>query len=484
MYRRPTKKRLLIQRIIVLAFMFVSICIIVVATVLSLLGYRIDGLNGRLEQGALVQFESVPTDARVSIDGEYFNTTPTKRTVLAGEHLFQLERDGYRPWSKTTSVQAGTLLWLDYVRLIPETIERTTIADYETVSAMKASPDLQALAIQTASTEPTFELVDIRDRDVRRSTLTIPEDIYTEPSENQTQRFTLDTWDASGRYMLIQHTRGTTREWLVIDTEDVARSVNVSQLLRINLTDVAFAGTNGSSLFGLSDGIIRKLDLGNATISRPLVTNVTSFSVYDSNIISYVGTDTDVRSETLVGLYRDGDREPVVIYRSQTPNAALRIDTSRYFNDRYIAIADQATLRIYRGDFPASEAEVERLTTLATIPADSTITNLEFSPSGNHVVAQAGASFIGYEVEYERAHRGSVNSDEANRDVQWLDGALLWNVEDGIVTVREFDGANVNALMPAVAGFDVTLSQNGTYLYAMTRTDAGFRLERANLILE
>jgi len=235
----------------------------------------------------------------------------------------------------------------------------------------------------------------------------------------------------------------------------------------------------------LSSGVIRELDLAAATLSRALVTNVLSFSVYDSNILSYTGTDPDDRTVSVAGVYRDGDREPVIVYRSPNENARLFIDTSRYFNDRYIAVGDKSTVTVYKGDYPTNEAAVEELERIETFLTPGAMTNLSFSPSGNHLVAQSGLEFIGYEVEYDRVHESSVLTEDSSvRTLQWLDGALLSSVQDGILTLREFDGANRNSIMPAVSGFDVTLSQNGRYIYAITQTDDTFRLERVTLILE
>lgn len=486
MYKRPTKKQLLIQRVIVLSAMFVSICVIVVATMLSILGYRLDGLNGRFEQGALVQFESVPAGARVSIDDQYFNTTPTKRSVLSGERAFAMDRDGYRPWTKTVNLEAGTLLWLDYVRLIPTNLQRSVVAEYESVSAMKTSDDLQAIAIQNDPATPQFELIDIRNREVSATTIQLPASLYGRSADATLERsFTLDHWDEDGRYMMIQHVFEDTREWLVVDTENVSRSINVTRLLSIELADLEFASTSGNILFGLTNGVVRKIDLGNATISRGLITNVSSFSVYDSNILSYVGTDPVDSTIHVAGVYRDGDTSPVIVHRSNNKDARLFIDTSRYFNDRYIAVADQSMLTVYRGDYPSNESDVENLTELLNISATSAVTALSFSPTGNYVIAQSGSDFIGYEVEYDRVHQAAVSTDENSvRTLRWLDGALLWGVQDGMLSFREFDGLNRNTIMPAVPGFDVTLSQNGRYVYAMTRTDETFRLERVTLILE
>ena len=52
--------------------------------------------------------DSRPTGARVFVDGKQVGTTPLQvGTVQAGDHAVRLERDGYRPWSRSVRVPGG-----------------------------------------------------------------------------------------------------------------------------------------------------------------------------------------------------------------------------------------------------------------------------------------------------------------------------------------------------------------------------------------
>lgn len=52
--------------------------------------------------------DSRPAGARVFVDGKQMGTTPLQvGTVQAGEHAVRLERDGYRPWSRSVRVPGG-----------------------------------------------------------------------------------------------------------------------------------------------------------------------------------------------------------------------------------------------------------------------------------------------------------------------------------------------------------------------------------------
>ena len=132
MYRRPSKKKELIKRIITYVVMILSVLVIVSVLVLLILGYRIDTNNGRIEQGALLQFDSSPSGANVTIDGQTLgSTTSTKSTVLAGSHNLVIKKSGYQPWQKTVYVKPGTLTWLNYVILIPINHTAQSVASYQ-----------------------------------------------------------------------------------------------------------------------------------------------------------------------------------------------------------------------------------------------------------------------------------------------------------------------------------------------------------------
>jgi hypothetical protein len=491
MYRRPSKKQLLLQRVIVSAISVLAVLIIATGTILFILGYRLDSDKGRLEQGALIQFDSTPAAADIAIDSEPTGTrTATKRSVIAGVHSFVVTKDGYESWAKSLTLKAGTLTWLDYIRLVPKDRTTETIASYASVVGEKASPDLKTLIVQEKSATPSFQLVDLTAQDVKTSTLSLPSSLYSDASNGDAKHsFIFDHWDNSGRFILLKHSYDDKTEWIVVNTQNVRESVNLTRLLSISVTSLRFAGTSGNLLYGLlSDGTVRKLDLAAGTISRALISDVKNFDLFETNILTYTGTDPEKNTRQVAGVYRDGDDAPHILRRVDSMNTPLRIDATRYYNDNYIAISEGLKVTILQGTYPTSSSEdVSSMPVHGEFSASANVERLIFSEDGEYLVAQSGLNFISYEVEHQRTTNASVpvaGDDALSPTLHWLDEAHLWLDYGGSLVIREFDGTNSHTINPVVEGFDATLSPNGRFLYSMNKTGDMYHLQRVKMILD
>lgn len=489
MFQRSNKRQLLIRRIITYVVMVLAVIVIVAGTILFILGYRLDGDKGRFEQGALVQFDSKPNGADVKIDEKSINAnTPSKQSVMAGIHAFAISKNGYQPWSKTLNVKAGTLEWLDYVRLVPTTLPVESVVSYAAVFGEKASPDNKWLLVQEKAEAPVFQLVDLRSSQVKTSMISLPDSLYTDATtQGVTHTFTIRSWDKDGRYVIVKHTFNDKSEYIVIDTQDPGTSVNVSTLLSVSLTELKFSGTSGNILYGLSDGVIRKLDLSGATISRGLVSNVKSFDLFDTNIITYTGTDPLNAAHQLAGIYREGDELPHVLRTVNDLTTPLSIALTRYYNDDYVAISEGLKVTVLKGNFPSSSDTLsESLKPYDQFKTAANVDTTSFSKIGDHLIVQSGLNYVSYEIEYMRQTGATVTTSEtAPHTMQWLDDAYLWAVYDGHLSIREFDGTNIHVIMTMEPGYDATLSQNGKYLYGVAKASTGtsYQLQRVTMIL-
>ena len=490
MFKKPTKRQFLIRRIILSAVATFAVLIIVTSAILFMLGFRLDGLNGRLEQGALLQFDSVPSGADVYIDGKNIGSrTATKQTVLAGTHSVKMTKSGYQDWNRTLTITAGTLTWLDYTRFVPKDRPVQTVTTNETLAGMKISPDSKWALMQPASNEAEFQLVDLRSEDIKASPLVLPTTVYADAAaEGVTHSFSIASWDSGARYALVKHLYRDQTEWLVVDTQNPAQTVSATQLLSVGFIDLQFASTNGKVLYGLTnDGTIRKIDLAAATLSRAFISHVESFTVFDNTVLSYVGVDSGDATKRVAGVYRDGDESPHVLRSVANTDTVLKIATGRYFNGDYVAIAEGDVVSVLKGSYPTSSSQDNSsLKTLTKFELAGAVSALSFSPKGDYVLAQSGESYKSYEIEHQRIATGmiAVTAGSPASTLKWLDIAHLWNDDAGTLTMRDFDGSNAYSIMTVAAGYDAGLSQNGRFFYAVGRDDKGYHLQRVKMILE
>jgi len=486
MYHLDPKQKGLIKRIIIYAIMVLSVGVIVAFVVFFSLGFRFNLAEGQLEQYALVQFESVPSGAAITIDGEStISNTPSSSSIPAGEHVITMHRNGYKTWSKTINLKAGVLKWLKYVVLVPETLTVNSIAEYTSVAETLASPKSHYMLIETQASEPTFDLADLTSDPVKISKLTIPVTAYSESATvGMVHNFTAQSWDSGERYVLIRHNYGDKNEWLVLDTQNADLTKNITKSFGIDISSISFFGNSGNLYYALSANSLRKLDLTAGTISKVLIGNVNNFDIYNSNIITYTGTN--VANQKIAGIYRDGDAISYVLKTKTVDDEnVLNIAATKYFNDDYVAVSDGKNVNVLKGSYPiTTNGDSSSLVSVASFNSENNISKLSFSSTGEYVLAQSDAYFISYDLEYQNLSSSTIEGNGATSSLKWLNKNYIWSDRDGKLTIREFDGANVSTINSVIIGQDAALTSNGKYLYSINKTSTGsYQLQRVRMIL-
>ena len=489
MYSPPSShRRQVVKQIAIYALMTAAVLSIVFMLILVMLGYRFDRAARTIEQGGLVQLNSIPSGANLTIDAAKLSaTTSTKTTLTAGKHTITMSRKGYAPWQKTVDVKKGAILWLNYARLIPDKLTVETVAQLPAVTSTVPSPNRKLIAMTTEQTTPDITLIDISSDKPKLQTLTLPEGSYTLPEDVESQRFVVNAWSASSRYVLVKHIYDDKNEWLVVDAENVAQSKNITVLFDVAVSDVQFSQNDDLALYVLMNGDVRKMNIEAATISAPLVRNVAEFSFYDESIIVYTTTIDPATKSRSVGYRTDGANEPRVIRTySDDGMIPLHVTIDKYYNRTYVALAYGTTVEILSGSLPKSDStDPLSLAATATMAVPETIAFLSSRTEGRFFIAQHGKSYSVYDLELQKATTTPLRGEgSVNRELGWIDGYRTWSNLDGTLRLYEFDGANQHDIMPMLAGQNPVLSTNGRYLYAPTQDEAGvFQLSRVRLIL-
>lgn len=483
MYRKPSKRQQTIRLIAVYSIMVAAVLVLVSFITLLMLGYRFNMDDGRLEQYALLQFSSSPSGAIVSIDDEPINSkTPNKATVKSGIHNIKIWREGYKTWTKNVDINPGTVKWITYPLLIPEAISVETIQTYEKVYSSLASSDKEKIIVQEDDSKPIFDLVEIESEKTKSSALTIEPGAFSFAKKHSFKAY---EWDSSNRYVIIKHTFDNKIEWLVLDTQNITLTKNLSKIFNIPISQIDFVSSNGSRFYVLSNNTVRELNLSNETISKSLIDQVDSFDYYEASKAIAFKSKPNGKNLVNLGIYISGDERAAIIKNVST-KSVNHIVTSEYFNENYIVISDGKNVTIMSGSYPSSNSdEANSLKEFISFKLDYDIKQLSFSPSGQYVLMVNGNKYATYDLEYQKLNQGviSQNNITQNTNFKWLDNNYLWSDSNGQLVIREFDNQNSHVINSVIEGQDAVITKNGRYIYSFDKFDSKIRLQRARIIL-
>ncbi len=484
MQRRTSKRRQIVMRSLVYGLMTLSVISIVTVLMLIILGYSFNRQDGRLEQGGLLQFASIPSGATVTIDGiQASSRTPSKASVEAKSHHVQMDLKGYRAWQKTIQVQAGGIGWLSYARFVPTDVKVESVRSFPKLAASLASSDRKWILIQEDAALGSFVVANIESDTPKYATVAVPENILT-PATSQS--YAVSAWsDNSDRFMLKRTYDTDKTEWISVNRQNPNESVNLTTQFGINAVEVVYGERNGSDAYVLTDdGIVRRLDLGNKTLSEPLAENVESFSVYDVNTLLYTTKpDATETPQRYVGYRTDDMDAPQTVFSYPAQSVGVHIALGEYYGKKYVAATHNSMMEIYVGTLPRGEtkANLKRLETV-TLPTPSS--RLTIGENGRLAVAESTDSYTVYDIELEKKDTTSfAKPATVTRPLQWIDSYMIANDRGGVARFYDFDGANQQDVMPVIEGQALSLTGNEKFIYGFNATQDGFALTRGRMTI-
>lgn len=480
MHKNQSSRKEIIRRVAVYTLMMTTVVLLLIVLTLTVLGYRFNFQTQKVEQTGLVQYNSFPSGANIIVNGKSFNRTQSKGMLTPGQYQFSMQLDGYETWQKTLDIEAGTVTWLSYPRLVPTKKVVTTQHVFAGLSGVVASGDSRFMAGTRFDDSGQAQLTVIDVRNSREpkiqeypldlSTIIGPTtDVATEKTISVTE------WSRSSRQILLRYSHKnedstSLTDWLLVDRESQSSVVNISKIVSFPLKDVKLASDR--SVYALQDnGDIRRVVIDNNTISRPLISGAESFSVYDETTLSYIGTTDHNR---VAGILGQDWKAPVVIASIPGDDSqALSIQVSKYFNKDTVVVGRGSAVSVYRGLLPSTnEASVAFLQSGKDFTLNRSLKSLQLSGNGRFIIAEDDNGFVSYDLE-----RLSVSQEVKKYNsqfVRWLDGYHIWQIDDmGELVMQEFDGVNSHKLVAIIEGYDVVLTPDGKYIYGFYANEDG-----------
>lgn len=460
--------------------MTLATLIISAVCILLIMGYRFDIGDRSIEQGALLQFRSTPPDAQIVLDDKLLNfNTPGKLDVAVGTHTVKMQKDKYHDWSKTVTVKAGELRWLNYARLIPTKVENTTAFRFSaSVSGALPTPDRQYVGVVADPAQPVVQIIDLRnDADVVSQSVTIPQTELT-LTPGQPSQFSIVEWDFGSRFLLVLHRSGERSEYIRVDrSNDTGAARNITKEFNLPFVDMHFSGTSGNALYALTGTDLRKIDTSAGSVSQPLVGGVEQYRLYRENDIAFVATRTDKR---VAGVFID-DKETIV--RSAPLEQPMLADMSRYYSHYYFAVSTPTGVDIIKDPAETNQASTRKHAQLKTTGHETTW--LDFASSGRFIVAGTTSVYSVYDLETEESHtvQAAVTATPTVAP-RWLDDFSIVSTVTGKARVFDYDGLNAHDIASTNANLPAFLSEDGTFLYSFLENNGVMTLQLSRLILK
>lgn len=482
--KKPVVTRDAMGRALLYFIMTVAVIAIVAILVLIVRGYRYSSADGQFIQGGLLQHDSRPNGADVYLDETRLgNKTPNKVTVVSGTHTITMKKEGYDDWSKQVTIVPGTVLWLNYARLVPTTKQTSVTAEFPAVSSALPSPDRKTMAIVGTASEPVVNAVPLDADTPRKRTVTIAQNVLSPAEDVAGQKFELMAWDHDSRYVLVKRSFDTKQEWLVVDTRSDNASLNVTTSLGVDIAHAEFKYDNNRVLYALTtNGELRRLDLGARSMSGPILSRLAEFGQYDASTVTYVTQRDEQTGKRSAGYYTEGASQPRALKTyADEGTTPLHLRIGKYFGKTYVAIAYGETLDITTGDLPASGAKSpSALTQVASLTLPAGVDRIGFSArDARFAYAESAESVSVFDLELQTFSTTQIKTANS-RGVTWVDREHFTTENDG-VSLYDFDGTNRREMTQSSLPFPAAISANNKYMYSIAPTDDGAALVRTKL---
>ena len=420
------------------------------------LGYNV-GDGWKIERSGLLQINSNPTGATVRIDGEegLLARTNLSRAYSSGTHLVTLVKSGYGQWEKKITITEGFYYRLSYPRLFLDKIEKKTISEALEFDVLDKSPsgnEILGINIEKMS----FQLLKL-DGDK----MTAKELAFDQVRNEALVSAEIVEWSKSGDEVLLRLNYGGGADWVLLDLDDGADSVNLTATFGLDFEQIKMENSSAEKILVLSEGDLREINTKDKDISRVLLSGVERFDSME-NVVAYV-TVPDESGKVTVGVYTEGEKAGVKIRTIENPTDEVFVVIDEYFEDDFLAIGTGNSLMIYQGKIPSYGQKVSSMSLIMNKELSFKIEEVETKGAGELIIAKNANM-----VAIMDAEAFAIEEYEMKDvDGKWLDEFMLYGTKDGKLTVWDFDNLNEKTLIGkgVKAGSLVTISSSGRWIY-------------------
>ena len=427
-------------KIIVSEFVMV-VTVIITVTVLAFVvsGYWLNA-DFKVERQGMLQINSVPTGATVAVDGDspWFQRTNTSKILSSGKHEVVLSKEGYDTWSKTVDIKEGLLYRLNYPHLFLENRTKESVYDTTTTTFATVSPNRKLLLLANNTT--SWTLINL-DSETIKPTIVDVSKVFPSTTSLFNGEILSASWDSANEHVLFKLQKEGSVGWVLLDVRDPSKSLDLTREFATSFMDVKIMDHSADNLLAIRDGNLHKIDVGARQISAVLVEGILDYDFYDSEII-YATKDQ-------VSLLKLGQESPLAIKEIEN---GTRVLISKFYNDKYFYIIEGEEITVYQ----KSDSQELMNAEIGFVPQE-----LKIGYDGDFVSMNTGSNFATLDMESMQITKWQTCSDNFG----WLNGYMVYAINDGELSVYDFDGLNHRTLSSNVSNHFPVVITSEKWLY-------------------
>lgn len=429
--------------------------------------------NGVLIRNGMIFVSSSPSNANIMLNGQPVGTTNKRFIVEAGKYQISLSRTGYRPWQRTIILQGGRVQHYDYPLLIPDNLTSSSVLDLSgQPSLVTESPNQQLLLISSAINPLDFKLVNISSPQQPVTTdLVLPSNVITKATSSESWQ--LVEWSSDNQHVLLRHDFDGKYEYVVLDTTDPTKSVNLEAAFGQSIDDATLFNQQYDQ-YWFYDSAKQQLSLANLSgpTVQPYLSKVLAYKSYADDIVLYV---TSSPSGKLEAVWYQGGQKYVIatgLPSAQQPSDYL-LDLSQFNGDWYVAVGVDTgnDVAVYKdplafiGNYPNKPVPAYYIMKIAHP------NYLKFSSNAQFILAENGLAMSVFNARYHTGYSYELDGlDAPQAHVTWMDGYHLLYVYKGQLQVIDFNDINRQTLVGASSSYLPFIDANEEFLFTLSGT--------------
>lgn len=453
-------------------------------------GYGYDPQKGVMQNG-LVFVDSYPIPANVTLDNQSKGTASLRLVLPEGQHSLTLSKDKYRSWSKSFSLDGGSVLYFIYPRLFPVDIPLGVTRVYTTPPAWASqSPDRHWLIMQAQTESPVLTLIDLSKPNDDPKLISIPASELTVQNGHYGTLKPLE-WSNDNKHLLLSETMPSGRVvYIMFDRENSDQTVNLSDKLQLDATQKVVLLDKKYDRYYIHDtnnGELKTADIKNGLSDNPLLAGVVSYKSFSDNLIFY--TTYENAKPTEAKLFVLSGNKDKFLLKSLPRNSGniYLLDMAKYQNNWYYVASSVGSNKVYLFRNPLSRDKPGNKQAIAPQMSLS-LENpqfVSFSDNTRFIAMQSGKNFVVFDGEQSKVFKYSSPLDiQLTQQAKWMDGHRLDLVTSSKVQVFDFDGTNQQTLIASRPEFTPYFNRDYTYVFTLVpQADGKTALENGKLIV-